>query len=108
MAGRTRRWSWGRYLSEAGFPAVPQLFATAQLIGPDGFAADLLVLQAFVPNDGDGWAWAVAAARRALAASQTPEALDAWLDDEKTTLAYAAALGKTTRATPRNPRGGHG
>ncbi len=96
VAGTNPEVELGRYLTEAGFGAVPHLFATAQLVGPDGFAADLLVLQAFVPNDGDGWAWAVAAARRALTASATPETLVAWLDDEKTTLAYAAALGETT------------
>ena len=62
VAGPNPEVELGRYLTGAGFPAVPRLLATAQLVGPDGFVADLLVLQDFVPNDGDGWAWAVAAA----------------------------------------------
>jgi maltose alpha-D-glucosyltransferase/alpha-amylase len=86
----------GRYLTGAGFPAVPRLLATAQLAGTDGFAADLLVLQDFVPNDGDGWAWAVGAAKEALAAAESPERLAAWLEREGTTLDRAASLGETT------------
>jgi maltose alpha-D-glucosyltransferase/alpha-amylase len=96
VAGPNPEVELGRYLTGAGFPAVPRLLATAQLVGPEGFVADLLVLQDFVPNDGDGWAWAVAAAKAALAASDSPEALTAWLDQEQTTLERAAALGTTT------------
>lgn len=96
VAGPNPEVELGRYLTGAGFPAVPRLLATAQLSGPDGFAADLLVLQDFVPNDGDGWAWAVAAAKNALAVAESPGALAAWLDQEGTTLARAAALGETT------------
>ena len=96
VAGPNPEVELGRYLTEAGFAAVPRLFATAQLVGQDGFVADLLVLQEFVSNDGDGWAWAVAAAKRALAATKTPEALVAWLNAEKTTFDHAAALGETT------------
>ncbi|MFN8516995.1 MAG: hypothetical protein U0841_31365 [Chloroflexia bacterium] len=96
VAGTNPEVELGRYLTGAGFPAVPRLLATAQLIGPDGFAADLLVLQDFVPNDGDGWAWAVAAAKNALAATDSPDALAAWLEQEGATLARAASLGETT------------
>jgi maltose alpha-D-glucosyltransferase/alpha-amylase len=96
VAGPNPEVELGRYLTGAGFPGVPRLLATAQLVGPDGFAADLLVLQDFVPNDGDGWAWAVAAARRALAAADSPDGLAAWLVQEEATLARAASLGETT------------
>jgi len=96
VAGTNPEVELGRYLTGAGFPAVPRLLATAQLIGPDGFAADLLVLQDFVPNDGDGWAWAVAAAKKALSSTDSPDVLASWLDQEGTTLTRAASLGETT------------
>ena len=86
----------GRYLTGAGFGAVPRLLALAQLSAPAGFVADLLVLQEFVPNDGDGWAWAVAAAKQALVAADTPAALADWLERERTTIEHAATLGTTT------------
>ena len=87
----------GRYLTaEARFAAIPALVATARLEGPDGFAADALTVQEFVPNAGDGWTWALERGRAALAAATTPEALATWLDREGETLAGAAALGRVT------------
>ena len=87
----------GRFLTvEAGFAGAPRLLATGRLTSADGFGADLLVLQEFVPNDGDGWAWAVRRAGAALDAAHDPAALDRWLHDEGETLAAAAELGRTT------------
>lgn len=96
VAGPNPEVELGRYLTGAGFPAVPRLLATAQLVGPDGFAADLLVLQDFVPNDGDGWAWAVGAASEALTTCNSPDEVTTWLAQERATLDRAATLGATT------------
>lgn len=87
----------GRFLTvEAGFAGAPRLLATGRLTSAAGFGADLLVLQEFVPNDGDGWAWAVRRAGAALDAARDPAALDRWLRDEGETLPAAAELGRTT------------
>lgn len=87
----------GRYLSvEAGFASVPRVYATARLVGDDGLDAALLILQAFVPNDGDGWTWALAQAGAAYAAAGAGTSLDRWFAGQADTLAAVAALGRTT------------
>src|SRR5216683_3289724 len=49
----------GRFLTETGgFSATPSLLAWAELDGSaDAGAVTLCILQAFVPNKGDGWSW---------------------------------------------------
>jgi trehalose synthase-fused probable maltokinase len=49
----------GRFLTgEAGFDATPALLGWIELDGVAGLCAmTLSVLQAFVPNEGDGWTW---------------------------------------------------
>ena len=95
----------GRYLTgNAGLTAIPAVYASGSLLAdpasggelPADFAAALLILQAFVPNEGDGWAWALDRASAAYAAAPTPEALAGWLAAEGTTLTEAAALGRVT------------
>jgi trehalose synthase-fused probable maltokinase len=95
----------GRYLAvDAGLTAIPAVYASGSLLAdpasdgelPADFDAALLILQAFVPNDGDGWSWALDRASAAYAAATTPEALTDWLAAEETTLAEAAALGRVT------------
>jgi maltose alpha-D-glucosyltransferase/alpha-amylase len=95
----------GRYLSgEAGLAAIPPVYASGSLLAdpasggelPADFAAALLILQAFVPNDGDGWSWALDRASAAYAAAPLPETVADWLTTEGTTLAEAAALGQVT------------
>lgn len=95
----------GRYLSvEAGLTAIPQVYGAARLLAepdaggtlPADFDAALLILQAFVPNEGDGWSWALDRAGAAYAAADTPAALTAWLGAEGTTLAAARDLGRVT------------
>ncbi|HEX5503684.1 MAG TPA: hypothetical protein VFW96_13760 [Thermomicrobiales bacterium] len=96
-AGRNPEVELGRYLTaEAHFAAIPAVVASARLRGPDGFDADVLLAQAFIPNEGDGWAWAVAAAGRALAAAPPGADLRGWLAGEAATLAGAATLGAIT------------
>lgn len=95
----------GRYLSvEAGLDAIPPVYASGRLLAdptvagtlPADFDAALLILQAFVPNDGDGWSWALAQASAAYTAAETPTALTAWLQAEGTTLDAASNLGRVT------------
>lgn len=87
----------GRYLSgEAGFPGVPALLASARLESADGFNTTALMLQQYVPNEGDGWAWALEAAARAMSGAGGPENLPEWLHNERSSLGGAATLGETT------------
>jgi trehalose synthase-fused probable maltokinase len=87
----------GRYLSvEAGFAAVPRVYATARLVSDDGLDAALLILQAFVPNDGDGWAWALAQAGAAYAAAADGASLERWFAGQSDMLTSVVDLGRTT------------
>lgn len=88
-----------RYLTaEAGFAAAPRVFAVGRLEGADGYSADVLMVQAYVSNYGDGWTWAVEAARRALVAAPAPnsDVMHEWLQTEQDTLQAAASLGTIT------------
>lgn len=91
----------GRYLSvEAGLAAIPRVYADGRLVGdgttlPADFDAALFILQAFVPNEGDGWEWALAQGDAALVAGDE-SALAVWLRDNPALLAAAAELGRTT------------
>jgi malto-oligosyltrehalose trehalohydrolase/4-alpha-glucanotransferase len=71
----------GRFLTgEAGFAATPALFGWIELQGATG-AVTLSLLQAFVPNQGDGWSWVLQRLGRA-ATSAGDEGFDeitAWL-----------------------------
>ena len=95
----------GRYLAiDAELAAIPAIYASGSLLAdpasggtlPADFDAALLILQAFVPNDGDGWSWALDRASAAYAAAPTPDTLADWLAAEGTTLTEAAALGRVT------------
>lgn len=87
----------GRYLStEANFDLIPPVLATARLESADGYSVDALLLQQYVPNEGDGWSWAVDTARRAMVEAQGPDALGTYLEAERNTLDFAGALGEAT------------
>lgn len=100
-AGANPEIELGRFLSvEAGLEAIPRVYAAGRLLGdgtilPADFDAALLILQAFVPNDGDGWEWALAQGGAALASGDAA-ALDRWLGDHPALLDAAAELGRTT------------
>lgn len=68
----------GRFLTgEAGFAAAPAMLGWAELDGATGTGAvTLSVLQAFVPNTGDGWSWML----DRLARSESHEEATVWLD----------------------------
>jgi maltose alpha-D-glucosyltransferase/alpha-amylase len=46
-----------RHLTEAGFANAPALLGEVTRIDPDGMPHTLMLLQAFVRNQGDGWGW---------------------------------------------------
>lgn len=52
----------GRFLATHGYRATPQLLAALTLEGPS--ASELALLYAFVPNQGDGWAYLTDMLRR--------------------------------------------
>ncbi len=87
----------GLYLTaEAAFAPVPRVHATGRLVDDDGLDAALLILQAFVPNEGDGWAWALDRAGAALDASADAAGLARWFAEHEAVLAAVAELGRTT------------
>ncbi|MCB9730537.1 MAG: maltose alpha-D-glucosyltransferase [Deltaproteobacteria bacterium] len=57
----------GRYLTEvAEYPNAPSLLGALEHVAADGTASALAVLQAYVPNQGDGWSWTVDYVKRLL------------------------------------------
>ncbi|WP_174297800.1 maltose alpha-D-glucosyltransferase, partial [Sphingomonas bacterium] len=52
-----------RHLADRGYAAVPAVLGLATRI-EDGETAPMLLLQRFVPHQGDGWAWTLAALAR--------------------------------------------
>ncbi|MFC7478602.1 malto-oligosyltrehalose trehalohydrolase [Dankookia sp. GCM10030260] len=68
----------GRFLTgEAGFAATPAMLGWIELDGATGAGAvTLSVLQAFVPNTGDGWSWVL----DRLARPESHEEATVWLD----------------------------
>jgi len=61
----------GRFLATHGFRSTPQLLAALTLEGPS--ASELALLYAFVPNQGDGWAYLTGVLRDSP--DPSPEAL---------------------------------
>jgi maltose alpha-D-glucosyltransferase/alpha-amylase len=56
----------GRYLAEHGYRNASPSLGEIRRIAADGGSRTLAVLQGFVRNQGDGWAWALAYLTRAL------------------------------------------
>ncbi len=81
------------YLSEQDFPGVPRSIAVARLATAGG-EGDVVSIQSFVPNHGDGWQWALARAGEAFA--NGGEDITAWLEREGETLRGARELGAIT------------
>ncbi len=71
-----------RFLTEtAGFAATPSLAGWVELDGATSAAMTLSILQAFVPNEGDGWSWVLERLARGAEAGEA-EAFDeatSWL-----------------------------
>src|SRR5206468_1900426 len=58
--GRSLDYEIGAFLtSRVGFAHVPQVAGAIEYVPAAGPAATLAILQRYVPNHGDGWAWAL-------------------------------------------------
>ncbi len=88
--------------SQGAFTAIPPVLATGRFSYADGYEADAVLVQEYVPNNGDGWAWALSAAGKALstvkdsAAELNPDEMLNRLTRESGTLEGAASLGRAT------------
>ncbi|WP_216642794.1 maltose alpha-D-glucosyltransferase [Hydrocarboniclastica marina] len=56
----------GRYLSECGYTQVPPMYGEVARHGPDGAPQTLMLIQRYVDNQGDAWAWTRSTLERAL------------------------------------------
>ncbi len=81
------------FLSEQEFPGVPRSIAVARLATANG-EGDIVSIQSFVPNHGDGWEWALARAGDAFA--NGGDDVPGWLAREGATLRGARELGAMT------------
>ncbi|HEY4249751.1 MAG TPA: maltose alpha-D-glucosyltransferase [Roseomonas sp.] len=95
-----------RFLTEAGIGAVAPLLGHVERVNGDGKPVAVLIAQAFVRNQGDGWGWTLDWLRRAL---QDAEAGGAEAGDPMAGyLGFAAAIGRrlaemhTALATPND------
>lgn len=93
----------GRFLSKkAMFPRVAPLLGAMTMTADDGDRTTLAMLQGFVPNEGDGWAWFLTQTGAFFAAVDAAhaEASDIWPNAVRTTaetaLEAAALLGRRT------------
>lgn len=67
ISGRHPELELGRYLSErVGFPRTPTLLGTVEHVAVDGTLTALAIVQAYVPNQGDGWTALVGGLTRKL------------------------------------------
>jgi maltose alpha-D-glucosyltransferase/alpha-amylase len=61
-----------RMLTERGFGGAPALLGDIVRIGSDGQEYTLAVMQKFVDNQGDGWAWSLDLLKRIVEEGSTP------------------------------------
>jgi maltose alpha-D-glucosyltransferase / alpha-amylase len=61
-----------RELTERGFSGAPALLGDIVRVGSDGRRFTLAVVQAFVENQGDGWAWSLTQLSRIVEEGATP------------------------------------
>ena len=83
----------GRYLTELGFAHIAPLLGEVTRVGKDGTPHVLLVLQAFIHNQGDAWSWTQNILGRAIQ--------DAIMVIEGAPEQCADALAEVARASPR-------
>ncbi|GAC1328546.1 MAG: maltose alpha-D-glucosyltransferase [Beijerinckiaceae bacterium] len=76
----------GRFLTEvAGYANTPALFGVAEHVGADGTRMALAVLQRFVRNQGDAWAWTLESLGREIERLRLlPENAGKTLEEEAT------------------------
>jgi maltose alpha-D-glucosyltransferase/alpha-amylase len=61
-----------RVLTERGFEGAPRLLGDVVRIADDGQTYTLAIVQAFVRNQGDGWAWTLAQLERVIEEASAP------------------------------------
>ena len=81
------------FLSDQDFAGVPRSIAVARLATVAG-EGDLASVQSFVPNEGDGWSWALERANEAF--EKSGDDIVSWLREERATLEGASQLGSIT------------
>lgn len=71
----------GRFLAANGFPATPPLVGWTEFVGRRNEHFAVSLLQEFVPNQGDGWAWTLDRLTRGIIAGgqQAIRELNQWL-----------------------------
>jgi len=88
-----------RHLTQAGFASAPALLGEVVRVAPDGTPHLLMIVQAFVRNQGDAWSWTMDWLARAVdeaALTQASRTQAASAEDEPFAgyLAFASALGR--------------
>jgi maltose alpha-D-glucosyltransferase/alpha-amylase len=62
-----------RYLTDQAYTNTPPLLGTVSRVTPDGVARMLIIVQGFVPNQGDGWTWILDSLTRTLETLSTED-----------------------------------
>jgi maltose alpha-D-glucosyltransferase/alpha-amylase len=98
-----------RYLTERGFANTAPLLGEVARFAPDGTPCTMVLVQGFIRNQGDGWAWTLDFLSRVLNSAGVVDP-DTQIDDIAEALAgygnFAAAIGRrlaelhATLATP--------
>jgi maltose alpha-D-glucosyltransferase/alpha-amylase len=92
----------GRFLTDvARFEHCVPVAGAVEYVDPDGAPTTLAILQAYVTNSGDGWAWAVGYLERFLETQRTRGADPAPADAHGGFLALVHTLGTRTAALHR-------
>jgi maltose alpha-D-glucosyltransferase/alpha-amylase len=88
----------GRFLTEtAGFANTPALLGTIESVDGDGTPTAIAILQTFVRNQGDAWAWTVDSLKRGLEVASLPGDKEHDLQNVYSDfLPYAEILGRRT------------
>lgn len=69
-----------RYLTDSGFSGTPALYGEMVRTDAHGASSTVVVAQAYVPNQGDGWAWTLDHLERLVDERATPYADEAPFD----------------------------
>jgi maltose alpha-D-glucosyltransferase/alpha-amylase len=75
-AGNHPEGEMSRYLTDSGFTGTPALFGEMLRTEAQGTTATIVIAQAYVPNQGDGWAWTLDHLERLVDERATPFADD--------------------------------
>lgn len=71
-AGNHPEGEMSRYLTDNGFTGTPALFGEMLRTEAQGTTATIVIAQAYVPNQGDGWAWTLDHLERLVDERATP------------------------------------